>query len=88
MLLGEVPPAPKPDAPEFRLLPCSPDSSTVRKYFTEVRRIDEDVTDFFLSGGNVYESADYHNAVFIGRDEHGIPGMLTAKERPAAFAPM
>lgn len=27
----------------------------------------------FVHRGMVYESADYHNAVFVGYDENGIP---------------
>jgi len=84
-LLGETPPAPTPDTPEFRLPPRSPDSNTVRKYLTEVRRIDEDVTDFFLSGGDVYESAAHHNAVFVGRDETGIPRYVHSKGTTGSF---
>lgn len=85
MLLGETPPTPKPDTPEFRLPPRSPDSSTARKYLTEVRRIDEDVTDFFLSGGDVYESAAHHNAMFVGRDETGIPRYAHSKGTTGSF---
>ena len=85
MLLGETPPMPKPDTPEFRLPPRSPDSSKARKYLTEVRRIDEDVTDFFLSGGDVYESAAHHNAVFVGRDETGIPRYAHSKGTTGSF---
>jgi len=85
MLLGETPPTPKPDTPEFRLPPRSPDSNTVRKYLTEARRIDENVTDFFLSGGDVYESAAHHNAVFVGRDETGIPRYAHSKGTTGGF---
>ncbi len=85
MLLGETLPTPKPDTPEFRLPPHSTDSNTVRKYLTEVRRIDEDVTDFFLSGGDVYESAAHHNAVFVGRDKTGIPRYAHSKGTTGSF---
>ena len=33
------------------------------------RRIDEDVSGFFFSTGDIYEEAAHHNAVFVGRDE-------------------
>jgi uncharacterized protein YeeX (DUF496 family) len=85
MLLGEAPPAPKTDAPELRLPPRNVDNSTARKYLTEIRRIDEDVTDFFLSGDDVYESADHHNAVFVGRDETGIPRYAHSKGTTSNF---
>ena len=40
---------------------------------TRSHRIDEDVTGFFFSTGDIYEEAAHHNAVFVGRDESGIP---------------
>ena len=32
-----------------------------------------DVSGFFFSTGDIYEEATHHNAVFVGRDENGIP---------------
>ena len=64
------PPSP---APDFRLPPRNNDNCTARNYLTAARRIDEDVTGFFLSNGDIYEEAAHHNAVFVGRDESGIP---------------
>ena len=64
MLTGEKGAAPPPDRPTpaplsgFRLPP---------------RSIDEDVSGFFFSTGDIYEEAAHHNAVFVGRDESGIP---------------
>ncbi|NLT41011.1 MAG: AAA family ATPase [Clostridiales bacterium] len=85
MLLNETPPILTPDTPEFRLPPRSPDNSTVRKYLTEVRRIDEDVTDFFIFNGDLYESAEHHNAVFVGRDSEGIPRYAHSKGTIGSF---
>ncbi len=31
------------------------------------------MTGFFFSTGDIYEEAAHHNAVFVGRDESGIP---------------
>ena len=62
-----------PPLSDFRLPPRSPDPGQVKRYLTEARRIDEDVTGFFLSTGDIYEEAAHHNAVFVGRDESGIP---------------
>ena len=58
---------------DFRLPPRSPDNRTARNYLTAARRIDEDVTGFFFSTGDIYEEAAHHNAVFVGRDEDGVP---------------
>ena len=62
-----------PPLSDFRLPPRSPDPGQVKRYLTEARRIDEDVTGFFFSTGDIYEEAAHHNAVFVGRDESGIP---------------
>ena len=78
LLTGEKGAAP-PDRPcpaplsDFRLPPRSPDNKTAREYLTAARHIDEDVSGFFFSNGDIYEEAAYHNAVFVGRDESGIP---------------
>ena len=79
LLTGEKGAAPPPDRPssasisDFRLPPRSPDNRIARNYLTAARRIDEDVTGFFFSTGDIYEEAAHHNAVFVGRDESGIP---------------
>ena len=57
----------------FRLPPRNTDNRTARNYLTAARRIDEDVTGFFLASGDIYEEAAHHNAVFVGRDENGVP---------------
>ena len=62
-----------PPLSDFRLPPHNPDNRIARNYLTAARRIDEDVTGFFLSTGDIYEEAAHHNAVFVGRDESGIP---------------
>ena len=79
LLTGEKGAAPPPDRPspaslsDFRLPPRSTDNRTARNYLTAARRIDEDVTGFFFSTGDIYEEAAHHNAVFVGRDEDGVP---------------
>ena len=73
MLIGERGEAPPPVYLQFRLPPKSPDNQTARNYLTAARRIDEDVSGFFFSNGDIYEEAAHHNAVFVGRDESGVP---------------
>ena len=79
LLTGEKGAAPPPDRPspaplsDFRLPPRSTDNRIARNYLTAARRIDEDVTGFFFSTGDIYEEAAHHNAVFVGRDEDGVP---------------
>lgn len=42
-------------------------------YLLNRRGIDRDVLYAFTHKGMIYESADYHNAVFVGFDQNGIP---------------
>ena len=41
-------------------------------YLTRQRGIDREIINSFAQAGLLYEDAEYHNAVFIGKDEHGI----------------
>ena len=45
----------------------------VKNYLHYVRGIDEDIIEIFANENMIYESADYHNAVFVGFDKNGIP---------------
>lgn len=60
---------PKPSA----LPPKNDNIRRVFAYLLSRRGIDRDVLYTFVHRGMVYESADYHNAVFVGYDENGIP---------------
>ena len=42
-------------------------------YLLRHRGIDKEALDAFCYRGLVYESADYHNAVFVGIDREGKP---------------
>lgn len=45
----------------------------VKNYLHYVRGIDKDIIEIFADKNMIYESADYHNAVFVGFDKNGIP---------------
>lgn len=45
----------------------------VKNYLHYVRGIDEDIIETFANENMIYESANYHNAVFVGFDKNGIP---------------
>lgn len=67
------PPAVKKDEPKVLLLPPrNKDSDRVLQYLFG-RGIDYAIVQDCIADGTIYESADYHNAVFIGKDESGIP---------------
>lgn len=89
LLTGEKGAAPPPDRPaplsDFRLPPRSPTAEQVKRYLTKARRIDEDVTGFFISSGDIYEEAAHHNAVFVGRDENGIPRYAHQRATSGSF---
>lgn len=55
-------------------LPCSHKNMyRVYAYLIHQRGIDRDVINAFIREHLLYEEADYHNCVFIGYDENGIP---------------
>jgi hypothetical protein len=44
----------------------------VYAYLLQHRGIDREIVNSFVQAGLLYEDAEYHNAVFIGKDEHGV----------------
>ncbi len=63
-------PAPSPD---FRLPEKNETNETVIKYLTEIRRLEKNLVEEWIAGGNIYEERKHHNVVFVGRDVDGIP---------------
>lgn len=57
----------------FELPPRNDRMSRVFSYLLLTRGIDKDVLFEFVRKKMIYESADYHNAVFVGYDLNGIP---------------
>ncbi len=60
-------------SPDFRLPEKSETNETVIKYLTEIRRLEKDLVEGWIAGGNIYEEKKHHNVVFVGRDADGIP---------------
>ena len=64
----------------FSLPPASPTMRRVYAYLLQHRSISREVLDAFVHAKLIYESAEpsadgskeYHNAVFVGNDEHGV----------------
>lgn len=56
----------------FRLPERNSDDVEVIRYLTG-RGIDEELVQNLIDEGLIYESRKYHSAVFVGRDERGIP---------------
>ena len=73
-------PAPKREEKpkkEFALPPANRDMRRVYAYLLKRRFLNRDVVNAFVRAGLLYESCEqfkdreYHNAVFVGKDEHG-----------------
>ena len=78
MLLGQniaaAPVEPRQrERPEFKLPEKNDNMRRVYAYLLKQRYIDRAVLDHFAHKHLIYESADYHNAVFVGADEQGTP---------------
>ena len=67
-----LPPIEKEHKP-FKLPPRNDRMSKVFSYLLLTRGIDKDVLYEFVRNKMIYESADYHNAVFVGYDSNGKP---------------
>lgn len=57
---------------EFIQPPVSREMRRVYAYLLKKRLIDREVLSTFVWAGLIYEDEKYHNAVFAGKDEHGV----------------
>jgi hypothetical protein len=64
---------PPPPSKPFKLPEAHTDMRRVFAYLTKSRCIDREVIRHFASAGTLFEDAKYHNAVFVGKDENGVP---------------
>ena len=60
-------------AAEFKLSEKNDNMRRVYAYLLRQRGIDKNVLDAFTYRGLIYESAKYHNVVFVGKDKNGNP---------------
>ena len=58
---------------DFKLPEKNHDMRHVFAYLIKTRGIDTDLVKAFANEGLIYESAKYHNVVFVGKDKDGIP---------------
>ena len=72
-LPARSPPVKKEEPKELEIPEAHKDMRRVFAYLLNRRGIDRDVLYAFVRKGMVYESADYHNAVFVGFDGDDIP---------------
>lgn len=81
LLLGEdgqrpLPMAASKPAKESKPFALPEPAGSMRRlygYLMGSRKIGREILNAFVWAGLVYEDAPYHNAVFVGRDEHGVP---------------
>lgn len=64
---------------EFKLPEAHSDSRRVFAYLHKTRGIDPDIISELMRRRIVYESKDYHNAVFVGKDSDGNPAFATQR---------
>lgn len=62
-----------PPRKAFALPEANPDMRRVFAYLIKQRFIDRDVLSHFAHEKLLYEDREYHNAVFVGLDENGVP---------------
>lgn len=67
---GKSAPLPKK---EFVLPEANQDMRRVFAYLIKQRFIDQSVLSYFARQHLIYEDKEYHNAVFVGMDENGVP---------------
>lgn len=70
LVMAQTVPRKKSDEP-FELPPRNDNMRRVYAYLLTKRGIDKEVLDTFVRHGLIYESAKYHNAVFVGKDNNG-----------------
>lgn len=57
----------------FALPKASSDMRRMYAYLLKGRFLDREIVSAFVKEKLLYEDAEYHNAVFVGRDEQGVP---------------
>lgn len=62
---------PEKEPAPFTLPDKNEDMKRVYAYLVKTRGIDKDLVSVFAAKGLIYESAKYHNVVFVGRDKDG-----------------
>ena len=79
------PPTPKKDEPKVLLLPPKNKNCDRVVPYLFGRGIDYQLILDCVAEGIIYESADYHNAVFIGKDEQGTPRYAALRSTNGIF---
>ena len=70
---------PKPIVKPFELPEANSDMRRVFAYLTKQRFIDPQIISHFAHEHKIYEDSKYHNAVFVGMDENGVPKQASVR---------
>ncbi|WP_418790380.1 DUF3991 domain-containing protein [Phosphitispora sp. TUW77] len=73
------PKAQEPSGPKRLLLPEKNENNDRTIAYLMVRGIHREIIDYCIQTKRLYESRDYHNAVFIGFDQYGVPKYATLR---------
>jgi hypothetical protein len=79
------PPAVKKEEPKVLLLPPKNRNSDRVLQYLFGRGIDFSIVQECIADGTIFESADYHNAVFVGKDEKGTPRYAACRGTIGSF---
>lgn len=74
-----VRPAPKSVDKQFELPPSNENMRRVFAYLTKQRFIDAKIISHFAHENKIYEDGKYHNVVFVGTDESGVPKQASVR---------
>ena len=74
-----VKPAPKPVVKPFELPEANSDMRRVFAYLTKQRFISPQIISHFAHERKIYEDKKYHNVVFVGMDENGVPKQASVR---------
>ncbi len=77
--------SPKKEGPKVLLLPPRYENCDRVTEYLLGRGIDCRILQDCVAAGLIYESADYHNAVFIGKDEKGVPRYAACRGTAGSF---
>ena len=67
------------------LLPERNDTNRNAVRYLLGRGIDREIIDWCIGQGLIYESKDYHNVVFVGKDSYGIPKYAALRSTKGSF---
>ena len=70
---------PKPVVKPFELPEPNSDMRRVFAYLTKQRFIDPQIISHFAHEHKIYEDGKYHNVVFVGTDENGVPKQASVR---------